>query len=67
MTALLKVLSFLGLALTVGPAFLVFAGELTWEAHAGWMLVGAALWFITAPFWMRDHAGAATATRNQAR
>ena len=52
MTALLKTLSFVGLALTVGPSFLVFAGAIAWETHAALMLVGTVLWFATAPFWM---------------
>ncbi len=52
MTVLLKLLSFVGLALTVGPAFLVFTGATSWETHATLMLVGTVLWFGTAPFWM---------------
>ena len=58
MKTVLKVLSGLGLALTVGPAFLVAAGALTWEAHARWMLVGTVVWFVTAPFWMKAHVKA---------
>jgi len=52
MNNLLKILSFVGLALTVGPAFLVFAGTITWPTHATLMLLGTLLWFGTAPFWM---------------
>ena len=52
MKILLKTGSFLGLALTVVPAFLVFPGRLTWDAHALLMGVGAVLWFAIAPFWM---------------
>ncbi len=48
----LKAGSFLGLGLTVIPAFLVFSGALTWETHAFLMATGALLWFCTAPFWM---------------
>ncbi len=55
----LKILSFGGLALTVAPAALVFAGALSWRMHAALMLAGAALWFATAPFWMRRAADAA--------
>jgi hypothetical protein len=50
---LLKLISFAGLALTVVPSFLVFARVIAWETHALLMLVGAGLWFATAPFWMR--------------
>lgn len=52
MTAVLKILSYSGLALTVLPAVLVLAGVLSWRAHSVLMLVGAALWFSTASFWM---------------
>jgi hypothetical protein len=50
----LIVSSALALGLTVVPAFLVFAGTITWETHATLMLAGAVLWFGTAPFWMRE-------------
>ncbi|ACY47589.1 hypothetical protein [Rhodothermus marinus] len=53
---LLQGLSGLGLVLTVAPSWLVFAGRITWEMHADLMLVGTALWFATAPFWMRSKA-----------
>jgi hypothetical protein len=52
MNTILKLVSFAGLALTVGPAFLVFAGSITWRTHAMLMFAGTLLWFITAPFWM---------------
>jgi hypothetical protein len=48
-----KYLSFLGLAMTVVPAFLVFAGQLDLAAHQVWMLAGTGLWFVTAPLWIR--------------
>jgi hypothetical protein len=54
MRTLLMALSYVGLALTVVPAFLVFAGSLEWSTHATLMVVGAAVWFVTAPFWMGD-------------
>jgi hypothetical protein len=49
----LKLVSFAGLALTVAPAFLVFAGLMTWHRYATLMLVGTLLWFVSAPFWMK--------------
>ena len=55
MKPLLKAVSFVGLALTVVPAFLVFAGLVTWHRYATLMLVGTLLWFISAPFWMKHH------------
>lgn len=54
MNVLWKVLSFAGLALTVVPSLLVFAGNLSWRSHATLMLIGAAVWFATAPLWMRS-------------
>lgn len=57
MRYVLKAGSFIGLGLTVVPAFLVFSGALTWDTHAVLMAVGALLWFATAPFWMvKEHS-----------
>lgn len=54
MKALLKVLSFAGLALTVVPSILVFNQSISWNMHANLMIVGTLLWFITAPLWMKE-------------
>jgi hypothetical protein len=54
MKALIKLISSVGLALTVVPAALVFAGETSWDTHATLMLIGTLLWFATSPFWMRE-------------
>lgn len=54
MSTVLKLISLVGLVLTVGPAFLVFAGTLTWSQHATLMFIGTVLWFATAPFWMQS-------------
>lgn len=56
MITLLKIISFFGLLLTVGPAFLVFAGILTLNMHYTLMLIGAVVWFLSAPFWMLRHS-----------
>ena len=56
MKPLLIFASAVGLGLTVVPAFLVFAGTINWGTHATLMLVGALLWFATAPFWMPHDA-----------
>ena len=53
MKALLVVASYIGLALTLGPALFVFAGVMDWSTHAALMAAGMVLWFITAPFWMK--------------
>lgn len=53
MKTILIILSFLGLALTVIPAFFVFFGAIAWNTHANLMFAGMVLWFISAPFWIK--------------
>lgn len=60
MKYVLKIISYLGLGLTVIPAFFVFSGTLTWGAHATLMAIGALLWFATAPFWLLSDESAGT-------
>ncbi|MEL7160585.1 MAG: hypothetical protein AAFN92_07490 [Bacteroidota bacterium] len=48
----LKVLSYLGLALTIFPSLFVFAGTLAVAEYKLLMLVGTVLWVATAPFWI---------------
>ena len=52
MRQLLKILSYAGLALTLLPSFLVFANVIELQTHKTLMLLGSALWFFTAPFWL---------------
>lgn len=54
--AILKLISLLGLALTVVPAFLVFTGSIEWGTHATLMVLGTLLWFGSAPFWMKERS-----------
>ncbi|GAA4458359.1 hypothetical protein GCM10023189_30480 [Nibrella saemangeumensis] len=54
MKTILKPLSYIGLALTVVPAFLVFYGVLSLADHKLLMLAGMLLWFVTAPFWILE-------------
>ena len=54
MKTVLKLVSGLGLALTVLPSFLVMTAHLSWGMHARLMFVGMVLWFATAPFWMME-------------
>lgn len=56
MSALLRLLSFIALGLTVIPAFLVFTQIIAWDAYLTMMAVGTLLWFATAPFWMKKDA-----------
>lgn len=52
MQVILKLISFVGLCLTIVPAFLVFAGSIELSLNKNLMLAGTLLWFCTAPFWM---------------
>lgn len=53
---ILQTISYLGLALSIIPAFLVFGGIISKEVYLWLMLMGMVLWFSTAVFWIRkDH------------
>ncbi|MFS8616549.1 MAG: hypothetical protein FWJ85_06985 [Solitalea sp.] len=52
MRTFLKILSFLGLTLTILPSILVFAGRMELQNQHHWTLAGTVLWFATAPFWL---------------
>ena len=54
MKIIIKLISVIGIALTVIPAFLVFMGNLSWDTHANLMLAGTILWFCSAPFWIKE-------------
>ena len=53
MKIILIIISFIGLMLTILPAFLVFTKAVSWETHISLMTIGAIIWFSTAPFWMK--------------
>lgn len=52
MQFILKIISAVGLLLTIGPAIMVFNNQLSFENHRLLMLVGMVLWFGATPFWM---------------
>ena len=52
----LKLLSYIGLVLTLLPSFLVFSGVISLDSHKTLMFIGTLLWFGTAPFWMNKKA-----------
>ena len=53
---ILQVISFLGLALSIIPAFLVFGAIISKETYLWLMILGMVMWFSTAIFWIkRDH------------
>lgn len=51
MMLLVKIISYLGLGLTVVPAMLLLSGnsDIQYQLLA---VVGMVLWFVTAPFWI---------------
>jgi hypothetical protein len=53
MKTILKIISYIGLALTLFPAFFVFAGKISMEANYNLMLIGMLMWFFTAPLWVK--------------
>jgi hypothetical protein len=56
MRLVLKAISYLGLGLSIIPAFLVFGGVVSKDVHFRLMIVGMVMWFGTAIFWIkRDH------------
>ncbi|MEM7573433.1 MAG: hypothetical protein AAF433_11055 [Bacteroidota bacterium] len=48
----IKWLSYLGLVLTILPAFLVIAGRMSFDTYLEVMLVGSLLYLLTAPWWI---------------
>ena len=54
MKSLLKVISYAGLALTLIPSFFVFYGKIAMNTNQTLMLAGMIMWFVTAPFWMKN-------------
>lgn len=54
MTQILKIVSFIGLVLTVVPSYLVFKNVIDFQVHTSLMFIGMILWFATAPFWMKE-------------
>ncbi len=56
MKIILKIISAIGLILTLVPSFMVFSGTITIDSHKWLMLLGTILWFSSAPFWMNKKA-----------
>lgn len=54
MKILLIILSLAGLALTVVPSVLVFLQTISLDDHKFYMLIGMVMWFVTAPFWIKE-------------
>jgi len=52
MKSLLKIISSIGLVLSIVPPLLFFFGRLEMSSMKGWMGIGMALWLLSAPFWI---------------
>ncbi len=50
----LRLLSWLGLALTLLPSLFVFGGALSLDAFKTLVFAGSVLWLATAPFWINQ-------------
>ena len=51
-----KIVSIIGLILTILPSLLVFSQKLDFSMHKHFMLIGMLLWFTTAPFWKKKNS-----------
>ncbi len=49
---LLKIISTLGLILTIAPSFFVFNNLIELSTDKLLMFVGTAIWFLSSPLWM---------------
>jgi hypothetical protein len=54
----LKIISYVGLLLTLVPAFLVFFQKIDLSTNKYLMLLGTVLWFGSAPLWMNKSKSA---------
>lgn len=65
MNTALRILSWLGLALTIGPAFLFLVDAMNLETVKATMILGAALWLASAPILQRQKQNALTHPENR--
>lgn len=52
MKNLLKLLSLVGLVLSIVPPVMLFLGKMQMDSMKLWMGVGMVVWMVTAPFWI---------------
>lgn len=57
MKAIVKIISYAALGLTIIPSFFVFFGDTTLDTNKMLMLIGTIVWFILAPVWMNKTQG----------
>lgn len=55
MRTILKILSFIGLGLTILPSVLVLTRTIDMELNKTLMMVGTLLWFGTVVFWINKN------------
>lgn len=48
----MKLLSFIGLLMSILPSILFFLGEMEMGSMKLWMGIGMVVWMISAPFWI---------------
>jgi uncharacterized membrane protein len=58
MDKILKLLSVIGLILSLVPAFLTFYRAISFEQYTLLLLIGSILWFTTAPSWINKKQAA---------
>ncbi len=54
--SILKIVSLLGLSLTLIPSVMVFLGYIEFPLHKTLMLVGTLLWFFSRPFTLENES-----------
>lgn len=54
MKVLLIIISLIGLALTIIPSILVFSQTIALATSKEIMIFGMLLWFLSAPFWLKE-------------
>ena len=54
MKNLLKLVSFLGLLMSIVPPILLFLGQMEMDSMKLWMGIGMISWMGTAPFWINQ-------------
>ena len=56
MRMVFRMVSIIGLVLTLIPAVLVFMQKIPFESHLWLMLLGTVIWFISAPFALKKES-----------
>ena len=65
MNAFLKIISLIGLVLTMVPPILIFLGEIDLNDTKMYMAIGMVAWFASAPFWVNKNQDKKPTTTNE--